>query len=509
MALPKEPRQKMINLMYLVLTALLALNVSAEILNAFKTVDNSLQKSSSVVMQSTANYMTSLQDKLNKPETKAKASIWLPKAQAAQQQTATIYNYINNLKNDLLKEADFDASDSSFKEDNLEASTRLLVENGKGKELLQKLTDYRTALLGIDPEISKEFSSNLPIDLTMPKTNSIGNNTWEAAYFRMTPTVAALTLLSKFQNDVKASENRIVGFCHNQVGAVDIPFDTYTPLVSSSAQYLMDGQEIEIVAGLGAFNSQKKPIISIGGSSVALGPDGLARQKFVANGVGQKTMNVTINYTDQDGNAKTETKTIEYVVGSPTGISVSADAVKVLYIGLENPISITGGLKGSESIQPSISQGNLTKKGSGQYIATVSTTGTAVISVKTSDGKTENFNFKVRNVPNPTPKVGRSAGGRVSANEFKAQIGLRADLEEFIFDGVKYEVTGYTVICTGKGFESIGPQVAENTGAAFSGEARRFIDMTKPGSSVIFDRIKVQGPGGSRTLPQTVAFNLY
>ena len=94
MALPKEPRQKMINLMYLVLTALLALNVSAEILNAFKTVDNSLDKTNSTVNISTANIMESFRTKLADPTSKVKAAIWYPKEQQAQDLTNEIYNYI-------------------------------------------------------------------------------------------------------------------------------------------------------------------------------------------------------------------------------------------------------------------------------------------------------------------------------------------------------------------------------------------------------------------------------
>src|SRR5829696_3631184 len=105
MALPKEPRQKMINLMYLVLTALLALNVSAEILNAFKTVDNSLDKTNGIINASTGDIMVSLEDKLNDPKTAEKAKIWFPKAQQAQKLTTELYTYIESLRDQIRKEA--------------------------------------------------------------------------------------------------------------------------------------------------------------------------------------------------------------------------------------------------------------------------------------------------------------------------------------------------------------------------------------------------------------------
>src|SRR5689334_3346670 len=107
MALPKEPRQKMINIMYLVLTALLALNVSAEILNAFKTVDNSLTSTNKTISNSTETIMKSLEDKMSDPTSMVKAKIWYPKAQLVQQKSTEMYNYIQSLRDKILKEAGF------------------------------------------------------------------------------------------------------------------------------------------------------------------------------------------------------------------------------------------------------------------------------------------------------------------------------------------------------------------------------------------------------------------
>src|SRR4030095_1491364 len=98
MALPKEPRQKMINLMYLVLTALLALNVSAEILNAFKTVDNSLTSTNKTMNASAGAIMKSVLAKTSEAETAEKAKIWYSKADQAQKLTTQMYNDIQVLK---------------------------------------------------------------------------------------------------------------------------------------------------------------------------------------------------------------------------------------------------------------------------------------------------------------------------------------------------------------------------------------------------------------------------
>ena len=165
MSLPKEPRQKMINIMYLVLTALLALNVSAEILNAFKTVDRSLMTASGIVEKKNVDIFKSFQRKIEDPKTKEKAEIWMPRALKAKALADVMYNYIDALKLELKHESELKIVDGKeeYKEDDLEASTRLMISlppegKNKGKELFDKLTAVRKALLGIDSSIAKEFA---------------------------------------------------------------------------------------------------------------------------------------------------------------------------------------------------------------------------------------------------------------------------------------------------------------------------------------------------------------
>ena len=421
---------------------------------------------------------------MGKPESKDSASKWYPKAQTAQELSNGMYNFIQGIKDSILRAADFNPQqngDSAFKEDNLDISTRILVDDGYGKQLFQQLKDYRDKMLALDPEIDNEFQDNLPIDLTMPRVQNKENKTLEAAYFRMTPVVATLTMLSKFQNDVKSSENRVVEFCHKQVGQVEVVFDTYQPLVGSSATYLMDGQELKITAGLGAFNSDKKPTVSINGASAQVGPDGLARQKFKVSGVGSKTVNVTVNYTDQNGRLQTKTETIQYVVGSPTGASVSADAVKVLYIGLQNPVSISGGNVGDEKVHPVIDNGSLVKGDKpGKYIAEPQRPGIAKITLNIDGQTPQVFDFRVKSVPDPVAKVGNNKGGPMKVNEFKAQFGVRAELENFIFENVRFNVTGYTIVLQGAGFFPLQYRVVD--GASFDA-VRDLIEKAKPGGS--------------------------
>jgi gliding motility-associated protein GldM len=508
MALPKEPRQKMINLMYLVLTALLALNVSAEILNAFKTVNSSLNAASSTLDKKNNNIFSAFKLALNDGSTHDRAATWEPKALQAQTLANQMIANIGILKQRILQSADYDPKDSSYKEDELEGTTRIMADPGKaGDSLRDQLKSFKAGLLSLDPAIAKEFQNSLPIDLTIPKSNNKANQKdWASSYFYMTPAVAAITILSKFENDVKNSEAMVVDYCYQQVGAVKQVFNTYQPLVGQSSNYLMPGQELTITAGIGAYNTESKPKITIDGVTVPINDAGVAEYKMTAGGTGSYTKHVVISYFNQStGKNEEKPYDLAYNVGSPTGSSVSADAVKVFYVGLDNPISVSGGNVGDEKVQVSMTNGTLSKTAPGQYIVRPGRAGTPAVVTVNADGKPSTFEFKVKDVPDPVAKVGLNKGGRMRVNDFKAQTGVRADLENFVFEGVKFNVISYTIVLTGAGFPVL--QYRDVKGGTF-GSIQDLIDKCKPGTTVTLDNIGATGPGGTRYLPPIV-FNLY
>ncbi len=508
MALPKEPRQKMINLMYLVLTALLALNVSAEILNAFKTVNQSLLNANGTIDRKNQQLFSSLEELKNDAATKDRALMWAPRAYQAQTSAEQTINYIEGIKMELKKAAGFNPpKDTTFKEDELESTTRIMADPGtRGNELKQKLQDFKNNLLSISPEIKNQFANSLPIDLSTPHTNNKANQAnWGAAYFEMVPTIAALTILSKFENDIKNSEAMVVDYCHQQVGAVKMVFNAYQPLVGQSSNYAMPGQEITITAGIGAYNTASQPQITIDGASVPLNATGIAEYKTTAGGTGSYTKTVTIKYFNQTtGQQEVKTIPVQYTVGSPTGANVSADDVKVLYIGLQNHLSVSGGTVGDEKVTAGINNGSLSKTGPGKYIAEPAKPGNATISLNV-DGKPQSFEFRVKSVPDPDAMVGASGGGPMGVNEFKAQAGVRAELENFVFEGVQFTVTGFTMVFTGAGFPEL--QYRPVNGNRFD-NVRDLIERCKPGTTITIDEIRANGPGGTRKLPPIV-FNLH
>jgi len=490
MALPKEPRQKMINIMYLVLTAILALNVSAEILNAFKVVDSSLGKSNSALEESNKLYFQAFADQLKKAETAEKAAIWGPKADIAKKEADAIYKQIEVYKDSLVRASGYapERGDTTYKQDDLEAATHMFIVNGKGPQLLKDLTAFRDKLLAIDPKIKTEFQTKLPIDLSVPPSTTGSENTWEYNYFHMTPTVAAVTILSKFENDVRNAENQVVAFCQSQIGKVERRMDQAAVLVGQNSNYLMPDGELVITAGVGAYSSTGGTSIAIGGSNVPV-VDGKAIYKTKVSGAGAKTLSVTVNYMDQDNKPQTKTEVIEYTVGTPGGAAASADKMNVFYIGVDNPVTV-GSPTGWDKTKVSMTGGTLSGS-NGKFVAKVTTIGKAVLNVTAND-KTSAFEFRVKRIPDPVFKIGSSAGGGIGAAEFKAQKYCRAELDNFDFDA-RFQVISGTVYFTGAGF----PVTQTATLAGNNLGALSQMQMCKPGTSVIFDNIKVQGPDGT------------
>jgi gliding motility-associated protein GldM len=524
MALPKEPRQKMINIMYLVLTALLALNVSNEILNAFKTVDRSLMTASGIAENKNSDIFKSFQRKIDDPKTKEKAEMWFPKAQKAKQLADGLYNYLNDLKEELKKESGLKEVDGKpeYKEDDLEAATRLFISNppegkGKSEEFFDRLKGFKDQLLATDPDFAKEMGANLPIDLLDPKTGKMPSTKkekeeWAYSYFHMTPAVASITMLSKFQNDVKNSEAQAIEYFHRKIGEVEIVYDEFQAFAGTNSTYLMPGEELIITAGVGAFSKAARPTVSIDGANVPLKPDGSAEYTTRVGNSGPAVKRVRISFTKPDGTTSTVEKEVKYTVGIPSGLVVSTDKTRVFYAGLENPLNVTGG-SGDEKVTVSVegpagSNTTSRKTSPGQYIVTMDRPG-GTATVSATDGKTtQKIAIPIKRVPDPIALIGGKAGGPIAANVFRVQRGVLAELRDFVFEGVKYDVVSFTFVCTGKGFEESGMVYTEVQGAYFNAEAQNFMKRLQPGSTVVIDEIKVRGPGGTRTLDQNISFTL-
>ncbi len=516
----------MVNMMYLVLTAMLALNVSSEILNAFKVVNVSIANSNAVITEKNNSTYASFAEKLKDDQTKAKAAIWAPKAEEVKKMSADLFNYIENLKTEMKKRSKLEIKDGveHYAEDNLDAPTAMMDKESKGKELYDKLVAYRKNVIGVlkpeefadnpkfQADLKKEieaFNKNLPINVNVPKSQSgkeYSNDAkgWTTNYFHMTPTVAAMTILSKFQNDVKSSEAQMVDYLHSQIGTVKIVYDQFQAIAQANTSYAMPGDAIEITAGVGAFSAAAQPKIFINGAAQTLNPDGTAKWKTTAGGAGDHAVDVRIEYAKPDGSVATVNKKVNYTVGLPSGASVFLEKMNVLYVGVDNPLTVSGGSVGREKVKVSFSGGvPVTNKGGDSYSIKPTAPGQAKVIVS-ADGKPYEFPMRVKFLPPPTAFVGAKKSGTISSAELKAIGAVIAKLDSDF--EAPYKVVSYKVGAVGGPIQIYAEAV--NNGNRWSGPAESLISRSGPGTRLFFDAIQVVGPDGRQQEIPSMVFQL-
>jgi gliding motility-associated protein GldM len=497
MALPAEPRQKMINIMYLVLTALLALNVSAEILKAFKVVDGSLRRSNENLSASTADIYASFENAKKDPKTAANAAKFQPMAEEVRKETEIVLKVVEEYRKKITDEAEPEKKEDGTmgvkREDNLDIGSRIMESKGGGEVVFAAIENYRNKLKAIlGPEDYKNaFGAAPAID---DKAIKNGKDLAKQNFY-MQPVVANLTMLSKTINDIKNTEGDAARYIFSKVGGVVIKYNKFKALVGTNSTYLMPNEEMIVTAGLGAFSDapEAATTISINGQSAPIGADGVAERKFPVTSSG--SVNVVINYKDPNTGlpAPPITKTIQYIVGTPGGASVSADKMNVLYIGVDNPVTVASG-KGWDKTTVSMQGGSLSGT-QGHYMARVTSPGMANIIVNMEGKGPVPFPFRVKYLPPAAAGIGANLqqDGNMPAATFRAMGGIRAALVGSEFDAT-YNVISYTIVGAGAGFSP--SAFATNSGGFWSGSAKAVADKAVPGSIMSFTNIVVKGPDG-------------
>jgi gliding motility-associated protein GldM len=314
-----------------------------------------------------------------------------------------------------------------------------------------------------------------------------------------------MTILRKFQNDVKTSENKVVSHIHEQVGKVEVIFDAFEAIVGQNSKYLMPGQELEISAGLGAFSKTKVPDIYIGGAKVATNEKGMAIYKTAAGSIGNHTIPVKVSFLDQNGKQQERTFNVEYTVGQ-SNASIALDKMNVLYIGVDNPVTIAASGGGADKVNATINNGSISRAGNGKWIARVNSVDDNTIITVTVDGKVAGSSqFRVRNIPTPQAYVGGMPSGTgTSAAALANQAGIGAGIKDFPFE-LTYNVVEYTVV----GLNEDGDVVkASGNSAAFTPQARKLISMAKPGDIISISPIYATGPDGVRRKLPALLYNI-
>ena len=530
MSLPKEPRQLMINLMYLVLTALLALNVSNEILHAFKVINQSIGSSNTSIQEKNAKLYEFLKEQANESATHDRFAKYNDQAQRVKKASDDMIAYLEAWKERVIETSggrDKETKEIS-REDNIDASTHLLVENKGGDTLKKKLEDFRSMLLNsvFEENSKKQLDHDLPIKIDkVQKTDNNPRADWSMSFFHNMPTVAAVTLLSKFQNDVRNSEALIVNELTNEAGNTALKFDEMQAIAIPKTTYALAGQKIEANILMAAYQKSVKPEVNISSGHVTKIENGVASWEVQAAGVGPQKVHGSVTIDMGTMGKITKPYEFEYVVGS-TGASIQLDKMNVFYIGVPNPITVSAAGYALEDIQVMPESGVGTtvtqatdasgKKILGKYVVNVvSAAGkTTIIDIKAIDkskgaglamvGKME---VRVKAIPDPTPEVGGKSYGVLPANIFRAQIGVVAQLHNFDFD-TRFVVTEFNYSWLPRHKDIVGPVHVVGSNFKAKQEVADYQNQVKPGDKIFIEDIKAKGPDGKiRSLP-SITLNL-
>ena len=364
---PVSPRQKMINLMYVVLMAMLALNVSTEVLNGFSIVEESLKRTTQNASLENQVIYDDFAVQMKKNPQKVKQ--WYDKSQKVKQMSDGLYNLADELKLAIVQEADGsdgDVQNIRNKED-LEAANQVMLSpnRGRGKELYNAIINYRTQMLSMVTGYhqKKMIASNLSTDIPA-NAQTMGKN-WQEYMFESMPAAAAVTLLSKLQSDVRYAEGEVLHTLVSNIDVKDIRVNALDAFVIPNSQTIVRGDKFSARIVMAAVDTTQKPQIFIGGKEVNL-PGGL--YETVTGRTGDFTLSGFIQVENGNGELLKRSFEQKYTVVDPSA-TVSADLMNVLYAGYSNPLSVSVPGVPVNKVQATMTGGTLQPTGPGRYIA--------------------------------------------------------------------------------------------------------------------------------------------
>lgn len=523
----ETPRQKMIGMMYLVLTALLALNVSKEILNAFVAIEDGLNTTNTNFDGKNGILYSKFEKAMADNKTKTKP--WFDKAQQAKKLSTELCKYVDELRSELyqniqkLEKSQADTFHLVYldSKDNYDIPTNILIgedpehATGKAKDLKEKIEKFKKDMALLVPEKER---TNLKLGLSTEDVYSVAEEkkvTWESNIFYHNPVAAVMSAMAKIKNDVKNAESDVVTLLLKSIDANDFKFDAIEAKVVAPTSYIMQGEKYTADIFVSAHSSTQNPEVVIGQvdttnkvqpkivgtPTVVPVTEGVGKYEVSAGSEGVQEYHGLINVKAPDGSVKAYPFHGEYMVARPS-MAVSPTKMNVFYIGVENPVDISVAGAAPTDVQATISGGggSIVNKGQGHYIVKVTSGNECSVNVsvksKTSSKSMGAMKFRVKKVPSPQASYAGIVGdGKVSKGELMNAGGVIPKLEDFVFD-LKFPVVSWNMSIFVNGV------YADYTaqGANATGQMKEILSKVKPGQKVLIEEVKVQAPDGVRKI---------
>lgn len=520
----ETPRQKMIGMMYLVLTALLALNVSKQILDAFVVVNESMEVTNDNFSKKLDNTYSKfkIQYQLN-PN---KVGPYWEKAQKAHQLSQDLEKYVDSIKFVIIMETDkLPSLDDAKKlelrnakrKDNYDVPTRFFIGSspdgsaGEAKKLRERIEAYKKQMLDlVDPKYRNTIKIGL--DTEGPFYDADGQKqNWEMHNFYRTILAATVTILNKIKAEVYNAEFDVVSNLFSAIDATNFKFDKIAAKVIPKSNYVFLGEEYQAEIIVAAYDTKQVPDVRYVMGSDSLPPsgfdratpiegaDGVVTLKLSGNGEGLKKYAGMIKVVSPLGDTMTFHFNSEFIVAKPA-LTISPTKMNVFYVGVDNPISISVP-GGPERITPTVSVGRIRAEGKDWIVSDLPKgTKEAVVTVNAVfSGKTKNmgsYSFRLKRVPDPIAKIGGKNEGYISKSLLLASPYLVPEMPVgFDFD-LKYTVISFTFVTESSGdiFET------KVQGNRLSPDIVKMITNAKKNKRIWFEDISVRGPDGDRNV---------
>lgn len=494
----------MINLMYVVLMAMLALNVSTEVLNGFSIVEESLNRTTNNSAKENQVIYDDFEAQMKANPAKVKA--WFDKAQEVKRMSDSLYNFADELKLAIVREADGKNGDvhNIVNKEDLEASTQVMLAPGRGHgdELYRAINSFRQRILTMVSDSTQRaiINSNLATDI--PKNATAMGKNWQEYMFEGMPVAAAVTLLSKLQSDIRYAEGEVLHTLVSNIDVKDIRVNSLNAFVIPSSQTIVRGDKFSAHIVMAAVDTTQVPDIYIGERKVNL-PGGL--YETVCGSTGDFTLAGHIEMVNGSGERVRRDFSQKYTVVDPSA-TVSADLMNVLYAGYNNPISVSVPGVPLSKVQAVMSGGSLMPDGPGRYIARPEAIGkdVTITVTSTNTGRAQQmgqFTFRVRKLPDPTPYIAmadehgnptRYKGGSLSKAGLMGSGGIGAAIDDGILD-IGFKVVGFQTVF----FDNMGnavPMVSD--GDRFSDRQKETFRKLTRGRRFYISGITAVGPDG-------------
>ncbi|MGY5846396.1 type IX secretion system motor protein PorM/GldM [Salegentibacter sp. HM20] len=499
----QSPRQKMINLMYLVFIAMMALNMSKEVLTAFGLMNEKLTENTQTTAQRNSAFMAGLAEKAT--EQPAKYSPLVEKAEQIDELSSNLDSYIENIKSELLASVndprDYETMDKSVTMDEMFFQSGRV--NPRGQEFLDQIEAYREGVAStieedfpdIAQKVRNEFATN-------PEETRDGiEKSWLEYHYQGYPLIASVTKLTQLQSDIKNTENQILSAMLSGQLQSEVSLTNYEAIVIPDKTAFFSGENFTGTVVLGRVDPTLKfENVIINGNEVESTQAGQVKLNFPAGNVGENEVTGELQFRESDSIVKIPVRSSYAVIPKPNSAVISADKMNVVYRGVQNPMTIS--IPGVGNVSAN-APGLRPAGGAGSYVMDVTTLQAREVTINVSgklpggESVSDSKTFRVKDIPRPSGTV-RGEDGSVKMQRNALEIStIGATLPDFDFD-LNLNVTGFS-------FKVPGQPTVQVNGSRLDDRAKAALRRAGRGETVqIFD-IQARLAGNSSYMLKKVA----